>query len=54
MTCALYYRSFTIINYDRNDMDSNIKLNYDHKALASVVNYDRKRDATIWSINLTS
>ncbi len=23
---------------------------YDHKALASVVNYDRKCDATIWSI----
>jgi hypothetical protein len=32
-------------------MAGTIKLNYDRKALASVVNYDRKRDATIWSIS---
>ena len=31
-------------------MTSTIKLNYDHKALASVVNCDRKCDATIWSV----
>ncbi len=31
-------------------MAISIKLNYDHKALASVVNYDRKRDTTIWSV----
>ncbi len=31
-------------------MASTIKLNYDPKALASVVNYDHKRDATIWSV----
>ncbi len=30
-------------------MASTIKLNYDPKALASVVNYDHKRDVTIWS-----
>jgi len=38
-------------------MASTIKLNYDRKvmllALASVIKYDCKRDATIWSINLT-
>jgi hypothetical protein len=32
-------------------MASTIKLNYDHKTLACVVNYDRKRDATIWRIS---
>jgi hypothetical protein len=31
-------------------MASTIKLNYDRKALASVINYDRKCDATIWLI----
>ncbi len=31
-------------------MASTIKLNYDRKALASVINYDHKCDATIWSI----
>jgi hypothetical protein len=31
-------------------MASTIKLNNDHKALLSVINYDRKCDATIWSI----
>jgi hypothetical protein len=31
-------------------MASTLKINYDHKALASVVNYDRKHDATVWSI----
>ncbi len=50
---GLYYKSFTIVIYDCKDMVSIIKLNYDHKALACVVNYDRKHDATIWSVNLT-
>jgi hypothetical protein len=27
-----------------------IKLNYDHKALASIINYDRKHGATIWNV----
>ncbi len=31
-------------------MGSTLKINYDRKALASVVNYDRKHDATIWSV----
>jgi hypothetical protein len=31
-------------------MASTIKLNYDNKALATVVNYECKRDATIWSV----
>jgi len=31
-------------------MASTIKLNHDRKALASFINYDRKCDATIWSI----
>jgi hypothetical protein len=31
-------------------MASTIKLKYDHKALASVVNFDHKCDATIWSV----
>jgi hypothetical protein len=31
-------------------MASTIKLNYDCKALASVINYDRKCDVTIWSV----
>ncbi len=31
-------------------MASTIKLYYDFYVLASVVNYDRKCDATIWSI----
>jgi hypothetical protein len=35
-------------------MASAINLNYNHKAIASVVNYDCKCDATIWSVNLTS
>ncbi len=34
-------------------MVSTIELNYVCKALASVNNYDRKCDATIWSVNLT-
>jgi hypothetical protein len=34
-------------------MVSTIKLNFDHKALASVINYDRKCDTTMWSMNLT-
>ncbi len=33
-------------------MTSTIKLNYPHKALACVINYDHKCDATIWSVNL--
>jgi hypothetical protein len=41
-----------IVIYDHNDMATNIKLNYDCKALASAINYDCKCDATIWSINL--
>ncbi len=35
-------------------MASTIKLNYNHKALGSVINYNRKPDATIQSVNLTS
>jgi hypothetical protein len=35
-------------------MASAIKLNYNCKALASVVNYDHKRDATMWCVSLTS
>jgi hypothetical protein len=50
---GLYYKSFTIVIYDRNDMASIIKLNYDRKTLASVVYYDHKHNATIWSVNLT-
>ncbi len=46
-SCGLYYKSSTIVTYNRNDMVGAIKLNYDRKALASVINYDRKRDATI-------
>jgi hypothetical protein len=34
-------------------MENTIKLNYDCKALAKVVNYDRYCDTTIWSVNLT-
>ncbi len=34
-------------------MASTIKQNYDHRASASVINYDRKCDATIWSVNLS-
>jgi hypothetical protein len=34
-------------------MVSTVKLNYDCKALASVINYARKFVATIWSVNLT-
>ncbi len=35
-------------------MACTIKLNYNRKAFASVINYDRKRDATIYSVNLMS
>ncbi len=31
-------------------MASNIKLNYDRKAKASVINYDHTCDGTIWSL----
>ncbi len=48
---VLYF--FTIIIYDHNDMSCTIKLNYDRKDLAGVVNYNRKCDATIWSVNLS-
>jgi hypothetical protein len=48
------YKSFTVVIYDRNDTASTIKLNYDFKALAGVINYDLKWDATICWINLTS
>ncbi len=34
-------------------MVNTIKLNYDCKALDIAVSYDRKCDATIWSVNLT-
>ncbi len=40
----LYYKSFTIVISDSNDLASTIKLNYDCKALASVINYNRKYD----------
>jgi len=40
--------------YNRNNMASIIELNYDCKAVASVLNYNRKCDDTIWSINMTS
>jgi hypothetical protein len=53
-TSGLHYKRFTIVVYDRNDMAGTIRLNYDRLTLASVVNYDHKRDATIWSINLMS
>jgi hypothetical protein len=53
-TSPLVCPGLTIIIYDRNDIASTIKLNYNCKALASVINYDCKRDALIWSINLTS
>jgi hypothetical protein len=29
-----------------------IKQNYEPKALGSVINYDHKRDATVWIVNL--
>jgi hypothetical protein len=35
-------------------MATTLKLNYNCKAFASVIDYDCKRDATIWSINLMS
>jgi len=35
-------------------MACTIKLNYDHKALTNVEDYDRKCDATIRSFNLMS
>jgi hypothetical protein len=41
-TSGLYNESFTIVIYDCNDIASTIKLNYNCKALASVVNYDHK------------
>ncbi len=50
----LYYKSFMIIIYDRNNVASTKKTNYNLKALASFVNYGCKRDATIWSMNLAS
>jgi hypothetical protein len=50
---GLYYKSFMIVIYHRNEIVSTIGLNYNPKALDSVINYDRKRDATIWSVNLT-
>ncbi len=41
---GLYYKSFTIVTSDCNDWASSIKLNYDCKALASVINYNSKCD----------
>jgi hypothetical protein len=35
-------------------MASTVKLNNDCEALPSVINYDRKCDATIWSVNQMS
>ncbi len=52
-TSGLHHKSFTIVIYDRNDMSNTIKLNYNRKVLASVVNYHHKRDTTIWNVNLT-
>ncbi len=49
---SLYYKDFTIVIYKRNDMTSTIKHNYHYKALACVINYDHKCDATNWSVNL--
>jgi hypothetical protein len=43
MTTALYYKSFMITIYNCNGstiIESIIKLNYDGKALASVINYN--------------
>ncbi len=51
---GLFYKSFTIVIYDPNDMANTVNLNNDHEALASVVNYNCKRDVTIWCANLTS
>ncbi len=31
-------------------MATTINLNYDHKASASVINYNRKHGATIWNV----
>jgi hypothetical protein len=42
MTVRSYGQYYITMNYNRKV----------HSALASVVNYDRKSDATIWSINL--
>ncbi len=41
---GLNYKSFTIVIYNRNGMFSTTELNYDHKALATVINYDCKCD----------
>ncbi len=42
---------FTIVIYNCNDCTIEWpKTNYDPKALGSVVNRDRKCDATIWSL----
>ncbi len=41
ITKGQYYKLLTIVIHDHNDMASTIKLNYDRKALAIVVNYNR-------------
>ncbi len=51
LLCGLHYKSFTIVICNRNDMAGTIKLNYNHNVLAGVVNYNRKRDTTNWSID---
>jgi hypothetical protein len=53
VTISLFYKRFMMVIYECNDTVSTTKLNYDHKALTSVVNYDHKRNATIWIVNLT-
>ncbi len=55
ITSGLYYKSSMIIMTVQWYGQYYKTINYDRKvrtALASVINYDRKSDAIIWSINL--
>jgi hypothetical protein len=56
LTSDRYYKSFTVVSYRRNDSASVWQVLWNYKydckvrsALASVVNYDRKSDATVLS-----
>ncbi len=46
-SCGLYCKSSKIVIYNSIDMANTIKLNHYRKALARVISYDRKGDATI-------
>jgi len=50
ISSGVYYKSFTIVVYNCNDMDSTIKQNYSFKALSCVINYNCKFYAAIGSI----